>query len=60
MSKKILSVGFEIPGGSGEYVPYKSDRSLMDADIGGAVIMFAAVEAAPISAVETEPEPKIA
>ena len=33
MSKKILSVGFEIPGGSGEYVPYKSDRSLLDADI---------------------------
>jgi hypothetical protein len=33
MSKKILSVGFEIPGGGGEYVPYKSDRSLLDADI---------------------------
>lgn len=33
MSKNILSVGFEIPGASGEYVPYKSDRSLLDADI---------------------------
>src|SRR6266550_3066762 len=33
MSKKILSIGFEIPGGSGEYVPYRSDRSLLDADV---------------------------
>ena len=33
MSKKILSVGFEFPGNVAEYVPLKSDRSLLDADI---------------------------
>ena len=33
MANKILSVGIEIPGGGAEYVPFKSDRSLLDADI---------------------------
>jgi hypothetical protein len=33
MTKRILSVGFEFPGGVVEYVPIKSGRSLLDADI---------------------------
>lgn len=33
MAKKIISVGFEIPGGVAEYVPLRSNRSLLDADI---------------------------
>jgi hypothetical protein len=33
MPKRILSVGFQIPGGYGEYLSYKSDRSLLDADL---------------------------
>jgi hypothetical protein len=33
MAKKILSVGFEIPGDQAEYVSLNSNRSLLDADI---------------------------
>ena len=33
MAKKIISVGFEIPGGVVEYVSLRSNRSLLDADI---------------------------
>jgi hypothetical protein len=33
MTKKIISVGFEIPGGVTEYVSVRSNRSLLDADI---------------------------
>ena len=31
--KTVFSVGFELPGGPAEYVPFRSDRSLYDADI---------------------------
>jgi hypothetical protein len=33
MTKKIISVGFEIPGNVAEYVSLRSNRSLLDADI---------------------------
>jgi len=33
MTKKVISVGFEIPGGVAEYIPLRSNRSLLDADI---------------------------
>lgn len=33
MAKKLLSVGFEIPGGMAKYVPFRSDQSLLDADV---------------------------
>lgn len=33
MTKKIISVGSEIPGGVSEYIPLRSNRSLLDADI---------------------------
>jgi hypothetical protein len=33
MPSKILTVGFEIPGGEVEYLPLSSNRSLLDADI---------------------------
>lgn len=33
MAKKIISVGFEIPGDVAEYIPLRSNRSLLDADI---------------------------
>lgn len=33
MAKKIISVGFEIPGGVAEHVSLRSNRSLLDADI---------------------------
>jgi hypothetical protein len=34
MSKKrIFTIGFELPGDEFEYVPFESDRSLLDADI---------------------------
>ena len=33
MVKKIISVGFEIPGNVAEYVSLRSNRSLLDADI---------------------------
>jgi hypothetical protein len=33
MAKKIISVGFEIPGGVAESVSLRSNRSLLDADI---------------------------
>lgn len=33
MAKKILSIGFEFPGGVAEYVPFLFDQSLLDADI---------------------------
>jgi hypothetical protein len=33
MPKKILSVGFEIPGGEIDAVELTSNRSLLDADI---------------------------
>jgi hypothetical protein len=31
--KRIISVGFSFPGNAGEYIPFRSDRSLLDADI---------------------------
>lgn len=31
--KKVFSVGFRIPGGDIDYVPFASDQSLLDADI---------------------------
>jgi len=33
MPKKVISVGFEFPGNAAEYIPFNSDRSLLDADI---------------------------
>ena len=33
MAYKILSVGFDFPGGECEYVAHRSERSLLDADI---------------------------
>ncbi len=33
MMKKILSVGFDVPGGEVEMVDHLSGRSLLDADI---------------------------
>lgn len=33
MAKKIISVGFEIPGDVAEYISLRSNRSLLDADI---------------------------
>lgn len=33
MAKKIISVGFEIPGGIAEHVSLRSNKSLLDADI---------------------------
>lgn len=33
MTKKILSIGFEFPGNAAEYIPFRFDQSLLDADI---------------------------
>ncbi len=33
MSKKIITIGFELPGYSDNYYPYASDQSLLDADV---------------------------
>ena len=33
MSKKIFSIGYEVPGNHAEYVDFSSEKSLMDADI---------------------------
>ena len=33
MAKRIFVVGFDLPGGEFEYVPFASDQSLLDADI---------------------------
>ena len=33
MPKKIITIGYEIPGFSGCYINYRSDRSLLDADV---------------------------
>lgn len=33
MKSQILSVGFGFPGNEAEYVPFRSDRSLLDADV---------------------------
>jgi hypothetical protein len=33
MSKKIFSIGYEIPGNSDKYIDFSSEQSLMDADI---------------------------
>lgn len=33
MSKKIFSIGYEIPGNNAEYIDFLSEQSLMDADI---------------------------
>jgi hypothetical protein len=31
--KKIFTIGFDLPGEEFEYIPFESDRSLLDADI---------------------------
>ena len=33
MSKKIFSIGYEVPGNIAEYIDFSSEQSLMDADI---------------------------
>src|SRR3989344_1990195 len=33
MSKKIFSIGYEVPGNVAEYIDFSSEQSLMDADI---------------------------
>jgi hypothetical protein len=33
MAKRILSVGFDFPGGEAECIPFHSDQSLLDADL---------------------------
>lgn len=33
MPRRIFSVGFSFPGNAGEYIPFRSNQSLLDADI---------------------------
>ncbi|MDP2754462.1 MAG: hypothetical protein Q8P40_08745, partial [Nitrospirota bacterium] len=33
MPKKVITIGYQIPGFSNYYKPYSSDQSLLDADI---------------------------